>query len=62
MVKTRSLYLTWASIGTNGSWQTDGQTGLPYRLSCLYIHVKTFITSYITTRYICCAFIHLLNG
>jgi len=24
-VKTRSLCLTWASIGT-GSWQTDGQT------------------------------------
>jgi len=25
MMKTRSLYLTWTSIGT-GSWQTDGQT------------------------------------
>jgi len=23
MVKTRSLYLTWASFGT-GSWRTDG--------------------------------------
>jgi len=25
MVKTQSLYLTWAWIGT-GSWRTDGQT------------------------------------
>jgi len=24
MVKTQSLYLTWAWIGT-GSWQTDGR-------------------------------------